>query len=155
MVLDADMLERYRKETPESSTGATTTLDVVQHFNKIHRRNFTFVVLDERIAAVPSVIYFRKNSYLVDVFNEKLGMIHNAGLIEHWQNSFMQSYFLNVKQTPAGPAPFGVHQLTGPLMVLVFGLFLAIGAFVVELVKASMEQLRKHKSHKNAQQLVD
>jgi hypothetical protein len=35
------------------------------------------------------------------------------------------------------PKSFGINQLTGPFMILTFGLLVATAAFLVELLKSS------------------
>lgn len=52
--------------------------------NGLNDRKFTNIFCKEDLMTISMVAYLPKNSYLTEVVNEKIGIFHNAGLIDIW-----------------------------------------------------------------------
>ncbi|KAL7017002.1 hypothetical protein ACKWTF_010220 [Chironomus riparius] len=68
--------------------------DVHYQFNN---KNLTNVhICREQIMTMPVVIYMKKNSYLVNAVNDKIGTLRAAGLIDYWYTlSFTDNFHKN------------------------------------------------------------
>lgn len=60
------------------------TGSLLMYNNGLKDRNFTNVFCKEDFMTISMVAYLPKNSYLTEVVNEKIGLFHNAGLIDIW-----------------------------------------------------------------------
>lgn len=114
--------------------GVVTTEDIVLVFNKIHHKSFTLKVLEDVVTSIPTVVYFRKNSYLVNIFNEKLDALKSSGLIGYWAELYRQSQFSKLKEAKSGPKVMTLKTLKGTFQIIVLGLLASILVFAVELL---------------------
>lgn len=136
IISDEAEISRKRFETLDSSFngGVVSTDDIVMKFNKNYHKSFTLKVLEEVITSLPIVIYFRKNSYLVKTFDEKLGAIKSAGLVSYWTEIHLQPQFSKLKDVKVGPKKITVKTLKGAFQIIASGLLLSFLVFVFELV---------------------
>lgn len=124
----------YNKTLDASfNAGVLLTNDNVLEFNKLYHKTSTLKVLEEVIATIPIVVYFRKKSFLVEVFNRELGKLKSAGLIEHWTDKFMESQYSKIKDVKLGPKQMTVKTLLGAFQMVSFGLSLSLCTFFIEL----------------------
>lgn len=136
IIFDEAEISRKRNGTLDSSFngGVVSTNDIVMKFNKIYHESFTLKVLEEVITALPIVIYFRKNSYLVKIFDEKLDAFKSAGLVGYWTEIHLQSQFSKLKVIKVGPKKMTVKTLEGAFQIIASGWLLSFIAFAAELV---------------------
>lgn len=78
-------------------------------------------------------MYFPKNSYLIENFNDKLIQFDAAGLIQYWASAHMDMKYLNFKVAGAGRKQITLHNLSGILQILLGGMVLSFAVFVCEL----------------------
>lgn len=118
---------------PSFNGGVLSTDDKVWTINKIHRKFFTLKVLEQVITSIPIVIYFRKDSYLVEICNEKLDMFRSAGLINYWAELYLQSHYSKRQDAKIGPKMFKIKTLTGAFQIIAIGWLISFTAFAVEV----------------------
>jgi hypothetical protein len=87
-------------------------------------------ILNEIISINPVVLYFRKNHFLIESFNEKLSLYKSAGLIEFFITLYSKKSFASNGQT--GPKVLTVFDLSGGFKVWFFGLAIATSVFLLE-----------------------
>jgi hypothetical protein len=59
-------------------------------------------ICKEHILTVNVVMYLRKNFFLLDEFNEKLGKLLSSGIVSHIINRYVDLRYWNVKKTDKG-----------------------------------------------------
>lgn len=101
--------------------------------NESNQFNFTFKICKEYFVTVSVVMYFRKNSYLIETVNHVLIRLEAAGLIEYWDSKFIDKKALKVIQVDNEPKALTFSQLIGSLQLWVCGCFIAISCFLIEL----------------------
>ena len=84
-------------------------------------------------------IYFRKNSFLQSIFNDKISILKSSGLIDFWARDFINSAFLNIKLQDASPRKLNISQLKGGFEVLLIGY--GLGSFIL-LCEVMAKRLR-------------
>ena len=107
--------------------------DRVIYLNKMNYKNFTFNVCNEIVLTIPTVFYLQKNSYLTEIFNEKIDALKSAGLIDYWMSKYLDPEYLSVKVEEKGPTQLKFSELSGAFQLLVFGFFCSSAAFIVEI----------------------
>jgi hypothetical protein len=102
-------------------------------------------VLDETVTINPIVIYFRKNHFLVESINTKLGQMKSAGLIQLFKSMYTGK---NLKSVFGGRKPkvLTLYDLSGVLEVWMFSLVLATSVFIVEVFVKKCESLFRPKN---------
>lgn len=109
-----------------------SSVDEILYLNKLHHKNYSFNACDEVIMTVPVVFYLQKNSYLSEIFNEKIDDLRSAGLIDYWISKYLDTKYLRVIKKYSGPTKLNFRELLGAFQLFGFGLIMAIVAFVVE-----------------------
>lgn len=92
---------------------------------KIHVNKTYYNVLNEAIAMLPIVIYFKQNSYLVEPFSEKLDILTSSGLIHHWLNPKT----VTNRGIKSGPKQITLKTLFGVFMLALCGNTVALLVF--------------------------
>jgi hypothetical protein len=131
-----DQSPEYQAKLLNSSLkgGLTSSIEEIVHFNKLNAKNSTFQICREFIFSSPVGILFPKNSFLVNVFNEKLRYLKANGMLNHWLSRYIDASYLYVRNKSSGPKALTIEQLLGSFQIWSFGLILAIMAFVVEKI---------------------
>lgn len=125
---DGKFVEDFTHETLNPSFKGGMLL-VFDNENKIHVNKTYYNVLNEAIAMLPIVIYFKPNSYLVEPFNEKLSILTSSGLIHHWANP---KTVIN-RGIKSGPKQITLGTLFGAFMLALFGNVTALVVFLMEM----------------------
>jgi hypothetical protein len=94
-------------------------------------------ILNEIISINPVVLYFRKNHFLIDSFNEKLSLYRSAGLIEFFITLYIKKSFASNDQP--GPKVLTLYDLSGGFKVWLFGLAIATAVFLLEKLVNGMK----------------
>lgn len=104
----------------------------VMYSNYINRYNYIHGLLQQRLLNMLVVLYFQKESFLTEVFNEKLNQLITAGLIEHWDKTTFKKI---VKVIKTEPKVLKMSHLKGIFQIWLSGSFLALFIFVFEQIK--------------------
>ena len=125
--LKLKLLDQYSK------IALVTSNDEVIFSNKLNHKNFTFNVCNEIILTVPIVFYLQKNSYLTEIFNEKIDALKSAGLIDYWISKYLDPKYYKPKINERDPTKLKFRELLGAFQLLAFGAFCASLSFVFEI----------------------
>lgn len=121
-------------------------LNEVLYFNQLNHGHYTYKILQEVIETIPIGNYFRKNSFLVEVFNDQLSALMSAGLVSYWTDKFFRPPYLRAKETNSGPKQMTLETLFGAFQLIVMGLLISFSVFLIEL---TCKVLKKSKKVKN------
>ena len=113
--------------------------DEIIYLNKMNYKNFTFNVCNEVVVTIPIVFYLQKNSYLTEIFNEKIDAFKSAGLIDYWMSKYLDPKYLRVKIEKKGPTQLKFSELLGAFQLLAFGTFCATLTLILEILIESMK----------------
>lgn len=134
--VNSTVLAEKRMETlnPSAKHSVSSSLEQVSYYNKLNYRDNTLTVCKEYLFTFQYGIYFRKNSYLVNRFNEKISLFKTSGLIDFWASDYISNKYLNIKIESDGPRMLNIEQLMGGFEVLFIGIIIAIFIFVCEVI---------------------
>jgi hypothetical protein len=104
-----------------------------QENNKLKKTHQTFRILKEFYATLPSVIYFNKNFYLVEMIDDEIGKYQASGLIEHWHSLYVNRIY-SVIFSSSSPKILNMKHLGGGFQLCLFGWLLSLLIFIVELI---------------------
>lgn len=147
VVVNSTIIEQRKRQTVEPTfRGAvTSSMEQILYFNKMNYKNMTLTVCREHLFTFQYGIYFRKNSYLEEVFNNKISILKSSGLIDFWASDYISSKFLNIKIRDASPRKLNIEQLMGGFEVLFIGFALGCVILLAELASKCL-RLRKLQS---------
>ncbi|KAG5682765.1 hypothetical protein PVAND_012098 [Polypedilum vanderplanki] len=108
-------------------------LDIVIRANK--NSSTPYNILSQPLSMTPVVIYFQKNSYLRNIFDEKLQHLHQAGLIDLWISQQWKSKTVrnNVEAGNKEPKVLSLNQLSAAFTICIGGILLSLIVFVAEI----------------------
>lgn len=122
--------------------GIVAPLDVVLYYHFV--KNINFKILEEQVATSLVTIIFRKNSYLVEIVNEKLRLLQSAGIVSYWTNKFYKPDSLMKKgEKNAGPRSMTLKTLSGAFKLTVFGWIISVLGFVTEIAVVIFKNRKK------------
>lgn len=136
VVVNSTIVEEKKMETmnPYSRSAVTTSIEQVLYYNKMNYRNMnTFTVCKEQLFTFQYGIYFRKNSYLAEIFSDKISIFKESGLIDFWASDYISSKYLNIKLPSELPRQLNIEQLMGGFDVLVIGFIIGVLILLLEL----------------------
>jgi hypothetical protein len=107
--------------------------DLLYLFNN---KNITKVqVCREHFVGIPSVIYTRKNFYLVKAMDDMIENLKSAGLIEYW---YLQSFSKKIsKKMTDDRKKLSFSHLSGCFQIWVGGCFVSFLGLIGELIVKS------------------
>ena len=108
----------------------------VHYYNSIRKFNYTYEICKEILVDTPVVFYFKKKSFLADIFNDKLGHLLNSGLIDYWHNIYVKR---NIEVVSAVPKTLTMTHLLGIFQIFCIGHLLALLIFIIEYLKAMIK----------------
>lgn len=88
---------------------------------------------------VPVVMYTTKDFFLLNLFNDKIGILKAAGLIDYWEAQVVDRKLLKFKEI-SYPQALGWRQLVGCFQVLLFGCVISFVALVCEIIIVGINQ---------------
>ena len=94
--------------------------------------------------SVPISMYFPKNSYLVDLFNNLILLFHQSGLMSYWTSINEDPKYLNVKPH-SERRKISIEHLSGPFQIWIGACFISIIIFGIECVWHLRTQILKRK----------
>lgn len=132
-ILFKEHLEIIEKLKDPSFDGVLVrAISIIQYMNRLRVYNFNFEICKQQLVITPVVLYFQKGSFLTNPFNEKLNELINAGLIEYWNNLYLQT---NVEATSSGPKILTITHLIGIFQIWITGCLVAFMVFIIEVLK--------------------
>lgn len=144
VVVNSTVLEVKRQQTvnPLSRAAVSSSMEQVLYFNKMNYKNMTLTVCKEFLYTFQYGIYFRKNSFLEEGFNEKISILKSSGLIDFWASDYINTKYLNIQIRDGLPKKLNIEQLRGGFEVLFIGL--AVGSIILLLeVVSTWLRIRK------------
>ena len=97
-------------------------------------------ICKEVIVTIPVVIYTRKDFYLLEELNERIGIIKNSGLIDFW--NFQETYQVNDKTSAVENKKLTMDDLIGCFQILIFGLIASFASFVIEIILTTYRRVQ-------------
>lgn len=138
-----EILEKISK--PEFKGSLMHTTSVIIHKNGLKNRNYTNVFCKEYLMTIAMVAYLPKNSYLTEVINSKIGLLHNAGLIEIWDRQSGAKNELHKDSDDDNKKPINVKDLKGIFLFFLMGLGCSTLSILIEFL---VKYLRKKSAKK-------
>ena len=118
-------------ESDEDIAALEVYSDLLYLFNNKNISNIQ--VCREHFVGIPSVIYSRKNFYLVKAMDEIIENLKSAGLIEYW---YLQAFSKKISKEKADdPKKLTFDQLSGSFQLWVGGCFVSFFGFIAEHVR--------------------
>lgn len=130
---DSDNLPLIESRQREHSKVSTfRSLERINYWNKANPGQ-QVSIMKTPLAAIPIVIYTRKNFYLLDALNKKIDTFKTAGLVDFW---FFKSYNLaNATARPVeDPQQLNVAKLAGCFKILFLGCSISFIVIIVEII---------------------
>lgn len=118
------------------------TLDFIIHGNKQTYGNRTIEICKELLFTHQYVVYFRKNSYLVDSANRVIQDLQTNGMMSQWEKESMDPKYLKAPEPTKEPKRLDLSQLLGGLIIFVLGWVAGILFFFLELVSLKIKFVR-------------
>lgn len=81
----AEIMEKLKDPTFKGTV--VRSKSKVMYSNHVNRYNYIHEFGQQRVFNMQVVLFFQKESFLTEVFNEKLNQLITAGLIEHWDKT--------------------------------------------------------------------
>ena len=116
-------------------------LDTVAYSSKVKLYGFSLNVCPEPLMLRQYGLAFPKNSFFSSVFDEKLILLVENGLIEYWL--LEQTEKFRYKTTTRQPIKLSLSHLFSGFQLLWLGVSSAILAFTLELISTKIKSLRK------------
>lgn len=120
---------------PKFNGAVCSSLDEVVHLNQKNFKNFTFHISNEYLKTSSVVFYFPKNSFLVKAFNENIGFLKAAGLIDFWISRHMDLRYVKLKEGLSGPKTLKILQLRGIFTIWLAGCIVGIIILFLEFAR--------------------
>lgn len=107
---------------------------LIQPLDSVFRRsNGTFFnIISEPLTTTPVIFYLQKNSYLKNIFSDRVQDMLASGLIYYWINQ----YNSNIKNNPSTNAPkiLTLNELSAIFIITAVLLFLSSVIFITEII---------------------
>jgi hypothetical protein len=105
----------------------------VLYVNNVNRNGSTYIVAKEVYVTNQLVLYFQRNFFMTEKFNEKITSYNEAGLTEKILSKYVDFAHLRMKvEDTKTPKKLSISQLTAVFQLYSAGIFLSILAFAVE-----------------------
>jgi len=132
---------------PYFKGAVVTSLDEVLYLNKFYRKRMKFNVLDEVVLSLPCVFYLQKDSYLTEVFNEKIDNMRSAGLVDYWISKYLEMKYLGTRKKKPVPRKLNFQELYGAFQVWMFGVVCSALTFAAEAIHQTMNKKKTKHQH--------
>jgi ABC-type amino acid transport substrate-binding protein len=96
-----------------------------------------FKICKERYMMVPITMYFPKNSYLVDPFNNVIQYLHASGLMNFWTSINEDIKYLNFDTSSNEPKVLTIEHLSGAFQTWLALCTFSIFVFFIEKINCS------------------
>jgi hypothetical protein len=139
-------MENIQMETldPTFKGSVFTYLSIVLYSNAMNRNNFTLQICKETLLTNQIVFYFTKNFYLVHKFNELISSFKSAGIVDYFISKYIDVTLTPLKSTTQHPTKLTLENLKGIFQLLIYGLSISLGCFVIEILIWNLKKWRKY-----------
>lgn len=144
-VVSFESLTKYKKriQIDPSFRGAyPKTLLGTLYENQMTLKSKRLKFCKESFTSIPTIIYTKKDFYLLDAMNELIEMLKAAGLIDYWHFQSIDRQLLSYVP-PRKPKILNVDGLMGGFQVLGFGCAISFVVFVSEIVASKIRKISK------------
>lgn len=104
--------------------------------NSTHRLDYTREIVRPTIA----VFYFKKHSIFTSMFNKKIYIFHEAGLISRWFSHFNHE---DKSSKYRGPGKLNLTNISAILKITTVLYLISTFVFVLEAMSGKFERIRK------------
>lgn len=135
-----DLVKKFND--PSLKAAFLAALDTVLHSNKINLYGIRLNICEEALMQRQYGIFFPKGSFLDSSFNDKLIMLMETGLIDHWRSQHTEG-LQDFQPHPVEPKKLTLNHLLGAYQILLCGVSLASFIMLMELVSIKTKCLAK------------
>lgn len=148
VIIENSETSSYQLRTLDSKfNGAVcSSLDEVVYLNQKNFRNFTLHVSSEYLKTSSVVFLFPKKSFLVKAFNDKIGILKAAGLIDFWISKHMDSKYVKIKEELSGPKTMKFIQLRGIFFIWFGGCIFGLMFLALEIFRSKVAESARSKT---------
>lgn len=144
VVINESETSSYQLKTLNSNfKGAVvSSLDEISYLNTLNRHHYTLLISREFLTNSLIVQYFPKNSLLVEAFDETIGNLKAAGLIEKWISKFISLDYVNLREesSPRAPSPLTFNHLEGIFVFWVVASMVSSLVFMIERISSRINK---------------
>ena len=133
---------RQKLDNPHFLGAMTSSLDFVLHYNELTWGSHLVMFCKEILYTHQYVIYFQKNSYLLNAANDVMEALQTNGLMSYWRSITMDIKFLKGPPEPREPRKLDLDQLMGGVYLFCVGLMTGIMVFMLELLSIKVHFLK-------------
>jgi hypothetical protein len=131
-------IDLYNKSNDPSFKGTFfRSLTGILYTNQQNFNGTLFLICKEKYLTIPVVIYCRKDFFLLQRLNIKIGQLLAAGLIDHWHSSILDQRFLH-KIESKQPKKIALEHLMGGIILWIVGCLIATITFACEILYFKM-----------------
>jgi hypothetical protein len=106
-------------------------VEVSVYANQVISKEYRNVICKVSFMTNPSVVYAKRDFYLLKAINEQIDIYKTSGLIDYWHSFDVDQRILNEKE-PNHPKALKLQSLVGTFQILMFGLALGFVFFCCE-----------------------
>lgn len=117
----------------------STTL-IWKYYNLINppERRFRYTI--DRLFMYCPVFYFTKNSLLKDIFNDKLQLLRETGLLEYWLRKYTDDR--KTKPNQRSPEKFGIDTISGPFEICIVMYSISFIVLILEIISVKCRRIK-------------
>ncbi|KAJ6635609.1 hypothetical protein Bhyg_14195 [Pseudolycoriella hygida] len=109
------------------------TSSLIDYKNGMKNGSATSLFCKEYLMTVPMVAYLRKNYYLTEIVNEKIGIFSAAGLIDFW-DMISKASLKTVKVVNENRKPISFRSLKGMFEILLYAYGVSVICWIGEII---------------------
>lgn len=127
-------IETYRRKTLDSSFKGIvfSYLYQVLYANNINRGQSSYIIAKEIFVTNQLVMYFQRNHFLTEKFNEKITIYLEAGIVQKILRRYVDFGHLKSRSHEKIRSVVSLNQLLAVFQVYFVGVFLSILTFTAE-----------------------
>lgn len=145
IIIKLDQVEHYSLMTLDDNFKGVVFqyITAALYRNQRNFKNFTLKICTEPLMTNHLIFYFRKDFYLIDEVNERIGIMKSSGIVEYFISKYADKKFKQVSSDSTGPSKLELHHFIGVYQMWSFGLALSFLTFLVELTIARLTKRRR------------
>lgn len=141
-VHDYDLITAIRKISTGEWNGVAFTNDLtVNYFNYISRSSMRIKCTRDLVRLQNPVFLFGKNSLLTSMFNDKIELCQESGLINHWVGKFKHNH--KKHKNHKNPKKLGVENILGILKISGVMYSISCAVLFMEIVSGANRIIKK------------
>lgn len=119
------------------------TGSLLMYKNGLDDRKFTNIFSKKDFMTISMVAYLPKNSFLTEVVNEKIGIFHNAGLIDIWDRH-SQNIAHSIANEEDTLKAITISDLNAIFMIYLMASAVSILTFSWEMIYQTLKRKAMH-----------